>query len=92
MKCYFCSKNLIDLHNSFYKKLFCNDCDCFMIYYYNNLMCVYLHCSGYIFYFHMLSNSCILYKKYKELFKFNFLPNINPQNAESKLISILAFM
>lgn len=92
MKCYFCNKNLIDLYDSFYKKLHCHDCNCFMIYYYHNLMFVNLNCSGYLFCFDILSNNCILYKKYKELFKFNFLPNINPQNAESKLLSILAFM
>lgn len=91
MKCYFCNKNLIS-QESFYKKINCQDCNCFMIYYYHNLMCVYLNCLGYIFYFDIPSNNCILYKKYVKLFEFNFLPNINPQNAESKLISILAFM
>lgn len=91
-KCYFCKKNTI------YKSCYRNFCDiCNALHYYNNesLDCIELSCNPYYILINFIDKICYLNKDpFNHICYLNFdaCININPQNIESKINTILAFL
>lgn len=92
MNCYFC--NLPATKEMDYHK--CNTCNSYNYYYYYELEMVRLYHKSYFVSLNFKYKSYRLYKATAELYKtiyvWQSLPNISPQNIESKINTILAFL
>jgi hypothetical protein len=92
MNCCYCKKILLNSLINYYD---CIDCNCTFIFYNNGSPRIaYLYYKIYYFYFDFNSKYYALYKKdsFSQIYKFDNLPNITPQNIESKINTILAFL
>ena len=92
MKCCYCKKILLSSSVDAYN---CNDCNCLIISYNNKSpRLVYLYYKKYYIYFDFHNKYYALYKKdsFNQIFEFNSAPDITPQNVESKINTILAFL
>lgn len=92
MKCCFCKKILLSSSIDSYN---CIDCNCTIISYNDKFIrIVYLYYKTYYIYFDFHTQYYALYNKnsFDQIFKFNSDPNITPQNIESKINTILAFL
>lgn len=98
MNCYFCNKVLKCFKtSSSVEKYNCFDCNSLIISYekqFPGFIYVYLFYKTYYIYWDYNKQYCALYYKdsYQKIFDFKSFPYINPQNIESKINAILAFL
>lgn len=92
MNCYFCNlpaSKKIDYHK-------CNICNSYNYYYYHELEMVRLYHKSYLVVLNFKYKNYMLFKDsfilYKPIYVWQSLPNITPQNVESKINTILAFL
>ena len=93
MNCYFCNKIILNSHIEEYH---CHDCNCTVVSADNkSVRFVYLYYKTYYLYLDLYKKYYALNNCNRQFFRicqFDNLPNINPQNIESKIKTILAFL
>ena len=90
MNCYFCNQTATKSLDRY----ICNTCNADSYYFIRNLQLARLYHKSYFINLNFAHKSYALYKFYKldPLYKWDYIPNITPQNIESKINTILAFL
>lgn len=93
MNCYFCNKII---HKSFIDEYNCYNCNCTVISSDNDsVRFVYLYYKTYYLYLDFHNEYYAIHfnnNRHFHIYRFDNLPNITPQNIESKINTILAFL